>query len=95
MSDLGSRPSRWLWMIRPDKILFGPIFAKEVITSGRRASTYWTRGLFALAIAGLVSLFLWGHWEERAMKAWRSGCRTCSWWGRNWRGPSSGCSSWW
>ena len=64
MSDLGSRPSRWLWMIRPDKILFGPIFAKEVITSGRRASTYWTRGLFALAIAGLVSLFLWGHWEE-------------------------------
>lgn len=50
--------------VRPDRMLFGPIFTKEVIVSGRRASTYWTRGLFAFLVAIFVSAVLWGHWDS-------------------------------
>lgn len=66
MIAIGSkRTFRSFWRtLRPDRMIFGPIFAKEVIVSGRRASTYWTRGLFALIVAIFVSAVLWGNWES-------------------------------
>ncbi len=65
MSDASSShlAGRFWRAVRPDRALFGPVFAKETIVSGRRASTYWMRGLFALLIAVVVTLFLWGHWS--------------------------------
>ncbi|MGE3106816.1 MAG: ABC transporter permease [Phycisphaerales bacterium] len=43
-------------LISPWRLAFGPIFLKDVRVAGRRVGTYWTRGLYVLALLGLVSL---------------------------------------
>jgi len=54
-------PSR-LWRVLTS--LPGPIFFKELNTTGRRASTYWLRGLFALGLTALVSLVFLGNYLD-------------------------------
>src|SRR5262245_31818126 len=41
----------------------GPLFDKEVRVAGRRPSTYWVRGLYALGMLGLASLVFLANWE--------------------------------
>jgi ABC-type transport system involved in multi-copper enzyme maturation permease subunit len=42
----------------------GPIFFKELNTAGRRTSTYWLRGIFALGLTALVSMVFLGNYLD-------------------------------
>lgn len=50
--------------LNPVSILFGPIFQKEVRTSGRRRGTYILRALYVLGLLGLVALSFEGMRSE-------------------------------
>ncbi len=51
-------PRTILWAIP------GPVFAKEANVLGRKASTYWVRGGYALLLLGLVSIVFLGTYLE-------------------------------
>ncbi|MEO1128310.1 MAG: ABC transporter permease subunit [Planctomycetota bacterium] len=42
----------------PHRLLFGPIFLKETLSSGRRGMTYWLRGGYAALLCLVISLAL-------------------------------------
>src|SRR5437868_2557612 len=65
--------ARWLRSMNP--VGGGPwaIFQKEVRSSGRRSTTYWARGLYAMLFAGLVGLVFLGflsrgQWQNGAAR---------------------------
>ncbi len=43
--------------LNPFSLFFGPIFQKEVIVTGRRKATYFTRALYPLLLLAFASLF--------------------------------------
>jgi len=46
--------------LNPLSLVLGPVFQKEVRVAGRKRSTYWARGLCALALVGFAALLFAG-----------------------------------
>ncbi len=60
--------ARWLRSMNP--VGMGPwaIFQKEVRASGRRRLTYWSRGLYAFALSGLILLVFMGFLAQGSVQ---------------------------
>lgn len=43
-------------LVSPWSLAFGPIFLKDVRVAGRRVGTYWMRGMYVVALLGLISI---------------------------------------
>jgi ABC-type transport system involved in multi-copper enzyme maturation permease subunit len=58
VTDVVGRVRRGLGRVLPHRLLFGPIFLKETLSSGRRGITYWLRGGYAALLCLVTSLAL-------------------------------------
>lgn len=59
-----SRLRRVLRAVNPQRLLFGPIFLKEVIVSARRRSSSFSRTGYALILVAVASIALYGTWQQ-------------------------------
>lgn len=48
----------------PVRLLFGPIFLKEMRVAGRRRGVYWRRALYAFALGLIVSIIFITMWQQ-------------------------------
>ncbi len=59
----GGRAATLVGSLAPWRLLFGPVFQKEMRVSGRKLWTYLARAAYALILAVVVSLAFWGAWQ--------------------------------